>query len=60
MSKPAVVVTHPVLEPAPALLEDACEVRQLPNVYKHPVEKLRQAAEGAQGMLTQLMDEINE
>jgi len=60
VSKPAVVVTHPVLEPAPALLEDACEVRQLPNVYKHPVEKLRQAAEGVQGMLTQLMDEINE
>ena len=59
-TRPTVVVTHPILEPGPSLLREACEVRQLPNQYRHPVELLRQSAEGAQGMVTQLMDPIGE
>ena len=59
-AKPVVVVTHPILAPGPALLSEACEVRNLPNVYKHPVDFLQKAATGATGMLTQLMDEIGE
>lgn len=55
-----VVVTHPILEPGPTLLREACEVRMLPDQYRHSPQTLRQAAEGAQGMLTQLMDPIGE
>ena len=55
-----VVVTHPLLEPGPTLLREACEVRMLPDQYRHSPQTLRQAAEGAQGMLTQLMDPIGE
>jgi len=58
--RPTVVVTHPILEPGPTLLKEACELRILPNQYRHPVELLRKAAEGAQGMVTQLMDPIRE
>lgn len=58
--RPTVVITHPVLEPAPTLLREAAELRILPNVYHHPVDFLRKAADGAAGMLTQLMDTINE
>ena len=58
--RPTVVVTHPILEPGPTLLREACELRILPNQYRHPVELLRQAAEGARGMVTQLMDTIGE
>ena len=59
-SRPVVVVTHPILEPGPTLLREACEVRMLPDQYRHSPQTLRQAAEGAQGMLTQLMDPIGE
>jgi glyoxylate reductase len=59
-ARPIVVVTHPILEPGPTLLREACELRILPNQYRHPVEGLRKAAEGAQGMVTQLMDPIGE
>jgi len=59
-AKSVVVVTHPILAPGPALLAEACEVRNLPNVYKHPVDFLQKAAAGATGMLTQLMDDIGE
>ena len=58
--RPTVVVTHPILEPGPTLLKEACELRILPNQYRHPVELLRQAADGARGMVTQLMDTIGE
>ena len=58
--RPTVVITHPILEPGPTLLKEACELRILPNQYRHPVELLRQAAEGARGMVTQLMDTIGE
>ncbi len=54
------VVTHPILEPGPALLAEMCEVRRLPDQYRHTVETLRQAAQGAQGMVSQLMDAIGE
>jgi glyoxylate reductase len=59
-ARPTVVVTHPILEPGPTLLREAFEVRQLPNQYHHPVDLLRRAAEGSQGMVTQLMDQIGE
>lgn len=59
-ARPAVVVTHPILEPGPTLLREACEMRMLPNQYRHSAQALREAAEGAQGMLTQLMDQIGE
>ena len=58
--RPTVVVTHPILEPGPTLLKEACELRFLPNQYRHPVEVLRKAAEGAGGMVTQLMDPIGD
>jgi glyoxylate reductase len=57
---PTVVLTHPILEPGPTLLREACDLRILPNQYRHPVELLRKAAEGSQGMVTQLMDPIGE
>ena len=56
--RPTVVVTHPILEPGPTLLREGCELRLLPNQYRHPVDLLRRAAEGARGMVTQLMDPI--
>lgn len=59
-SRPTVVVTHPILEPGPTLLREACELRMLPDQYRHSPETLRSAAEGAQGMVTQLMDPIGE
>ncbi|MDQ6691226.1 MAG: D-glycerate dehydrogenase [Candidatus Dormibacteraeota bacterium] len=59
-SRPTVVVTHPILEPGPTLLREACELRVLPNQYRHSPEALIQAATGAQGMVTQLMDPIGE
>ncbi|GAC1655954.1 MAG: D-glycerate dehydrogenase [Candidatus Dormibacteraceae bacterium] len=58
--RPIVVVTHPILEPGPTRLREVCELRILPNQYRHPVELLRQSAQGAQGMVTQLMDQIGE
>jgi glyoxylate reductase len=58
--RPVVVLTHPILEPGPTLLKEACELRILPNQYRHPVDLLRNAAEGARGMVTQLMDPIDE
>ena len=61
MSKrPVAVVTHTVLEPAPTLLKEAAEVRFLPRRANHSVDELRQAAESATGMLTQLMDGIDD
>ena len=59
-SRPVVVLTHPILEPGPTLLKEATELRVMASQYRHPVELLRKAAEGAQGMVTQLMDTINE
>jgi glyoxylate reductase len=59
-SRPVVVLTHPILEPGPSLLKEASELRVMANQYRHPVELLRKAAEGAQGMVTQLMDTISE
>ena len=58
--RPTVVLTHPILEPGPTLLKEACELRILPNQYRHPVDLLRKAAEGAAGMITQLMDPIGD
>ena len=61
MSKrPVAVVTHTVLEPAPTLLKEAAEVRFLPRRANHSVDELRQAAVSATGMLTQLMDGIDD
>jgi glyoxylate reductase len=58
--RPIVVLTHPILEPGPTLLDEACELRILPDQYRHPVDLLRKAADGARGMVTQLMDPIGE
>jgi glyoxylate reductase len=58
--RPVAVVTHTVLEPAPTLLKEAAEVRFLPRRANHSVDELRQAAESATGMLTQLMDGIDD
>jgi glyoxylate reductase len=59
-ARPTVVLTHPILEPGPTLLKEACELRILPNQYRHPPELLRKAAQGARGMVTQLMDPIGD
>lgn len=58
--RPIVVVTHPILDPGPAILAEACEVRSMPDHPKHSAEALRKAAEGVQGLVTQLMDPVGE
>jgi glyoxylate reductase len=58
--RPIVVVTHPILEPGPTILAEACEVRSLPDQNKHSADALQKAAEGVQGLVTQLMDPVGE
>ena len=58
-----VLVMHPVLDPAPALLEEAgCEVLEYPDGRPLTEAAIREAVEtgGCQGILSQVMDPIRE
>jgi glyoxylate reductase len=55
-----VLLMHKILDPAPGLLEEACEV--VPYPVDEPLEEsgIRRAAEGCQGICSQVMDPIRE
>ena len=58
-----VLLMHPVLDPAPALLEEAaCEVVGYPDGRPLTEEAIREALEagGCQGILSQVMDPVRE
>jgi glyoxylate reductase len=58
--KPRVLLMHSILDPGPALLEDACEV--VPYRSSQPLDEdhVRSAAEGCAGIVSQLMDPITD
>jgi glyoxylate reductase len=56
--RPRVLVTHPVLDPGPALLQEACEVVPYPDGEPLEEEAIRRAAEGCGGIVSQVMDPI--
>jgi glyoxylate reductase len=58
--RPRTLQMHGILDPGPALLEEACEVVRYPD--GEPLEEggIRRAAEGCQGILSQVMDPIGE
>jgi glyoxylate reductase len=58
--RPRVLLMHKVLDPAPKLLEGACEVVLYPEGQPLEESGIRQAAEGCQGILSQVMDPIGE
>jgi glyoxylate reductase len=58
--KPRVLVMHPLLDPAPALLEESCEVTRYPDGHPLDEQHIRAAAEGCAGIVSQLMDPIGE
>lgn len=51
---------HPVLDPAPRLLEEAADVVPFPEGEQLTEAAVRRAAEGCQGILSQVMDPIGE
>jgi glyoxylate reductase len=51
---------HPILDPGPKLLEEACEVVPFPEGEPLAESSIRRAAEGCQGVLSQVMDPIGE
>lgn len=51
---------HDVLDPGPALLAEACEVVRYPQEEPLTEENIRAAAEGCEGILSQVMDPIGE
>ena len=57
-SRPRVLLMHSILDPGPALLEDACEVVPYPSNQPLDEDHVRAAAEGCAGIVSQLMDPI--
>jgi glyoxylate reductase len=55
---PRVLVTHPLLDPAPWILEDACEVVPYPDGAPLTPEAIAKAAAGCCGIVSQVMDPI--
>jgi len=55
-----VLLTHPILDPGPAILAEAAEVVPYPQDRPTDEAGLRQAAEGCIGIVSQLMDPIGE
>jgi glyoxylate reductase len=51
---------HAILDPGPRLLEGACEVVRYPEGQPLEEQGIRRAAEGCQGILSQVMDPIGE
>jgi glyoxylate reductase len=58
--RPRVLLTHPILDPGPRLLEEACEVVRFPEGQPLEEADIRRAAEGCQGILSQVMDPIGD
>lgn len=58
--RPRALVLHPILDPGPAVLEEACEVVRYPADRPLTPENIRAAAEGCTGILSQVMDPIGE
>ena len=56
--RPRVLLMHPILEPGPKLLEEACEVLPFPEGEPLAESSIRHAAEGCQGIVSQVMDPI--
>ena len=54
------LVMHDVLDPGPSLLAEACEVVRYPQGKPLTEENIRAAAEGCEGILSQVMDPIGE
>ena len=57
---PGVLLMHSILEPGPALLAEACEVKNYPSSQPLEEDAIRKAAEGCVGIVSQLMDPIGE
>ncbi|HEY4911667.1 MAG TPA: NAD(P)-dependent oxidoreductase, partial [Methylomirabilota bacterium] len=58
--RPRVLLMHPILDPGPKLLEEAREVVPFPEGEPLAESSIRRAAEGCQGILSQVMDPIGE
>ncbi|MBJ7600230.1 MAG: D-glycerate dehydrogenase [Candidatus Nephthysia bennettiae] len=54
------MLVHPILDPGPKLLEEACEVVPYPEGQPLEEQGIRRAAEGCPGILSQVMDPIGE
>src|SRR5919198_3969471 len=59
-AKPKVLLMHSILDPGPALLEDACEVVPYPSNQPLDQDHVRAVAEGCAGIVSQLMDPITD
>jgi glyoxylate reductase len=59
-ARPRTLQMHGILDPGPALLEQACEVVRYPEGEALEEARIRRAAEGSQGILSQVMDPIGE
>jgi glyoxylate reductase len=58
--RPRVLLMHPILDPGPKLLEEACEVVPYPEGQPLEERSIRRTAEGCPGILSQVMDPIDE
>jgi glyoxylate reductase len=58
--RPRVLVTHPLLEPAPSLLADACDVVAYPDGAPLTEDAIAGAAEGCAAIVSQAMDPIGD
>jgi glyoxylate reductase len=58
--RPRVLLMHSLLDPAPALLAEACEVVRFPSNLPLDEDTIRAQAEGCAGLLTQVIDPIGE
>lgn len=59
-ARPRVLVTHPVLDPAPAFLEEVADLVAFPDGEELTQDALRRAAEGCAGIVCQVMDPIGD
>lgn len=58
--RPRVLLMHSLLDPAPALLAEACEVVRFPSNLPLDEDTIRAQGEGCAGLLTQVIDPIGE
>lgn len=58
--KPRILLMHSLLDPAPALLAEACDVVRFPSNLPLDEDTIRAQGEGCAGILSQLMDPIGE
>ena len=58
--RPRVLLMHRILDPGPALLSEVCELVPYPPDQPLQESAIRRAAEGCQGIVSQVMDPIGE